>query len=328
MDLTTNYMGLILKNPIIIGSSGLTNSVEKIKKLENSGAGAVVLKSLFEEQLLVDRDKLIEQDKQYFWYPEAIDYINNYSKEFGIKEYSDLIKNAKKDIDIPIIASINCISAGEWILFANRIEDAGADALELNISLLPSDETRSSEENEKIYFDIIEKVKAKVSIPVSLKMSFYSSGLARLIQKLSWTKNVDSFVLFNRYYNPDIDINNFKIISSNVFSTPEEITTSLRWIALLSGKVECDLIASTGIHSGEGVVKQILAGATAVQIVSAIYKKSPEYITTVLNELNDWMKNKGFNSLDEFRGKMSYKKAKNPAAFERVQFMKYFGGIE
>jgi len=327
MDLTTNYLGLILKNPIIIGSSGLTNSVEKIKKLENSGAGAVVLKSLFEEQLLVDRDKLIEQDEQYFWYPEAIDYINNYSKEFGIKEYSDLIKNAKKDIDIPIIASINCISAGEWILFANRIEDAGADALELNVSLLPSDETRSSEENEKIYFNIIEKVKAKVSIPVSLKMSFYSSGLARLIQKLSWTKNVDSFVLFNRYYSPDIDINNFKIISSNVFSTPEEITTSLRWIALLSGKVECDLIASTGIHSGEGTVKQILAGATAVQIVSAIYKNSPEYITTILNELKDWMKNKGFNSLDEFRGKMSYKKAKNPAAFERVQFMKYFGGI-
>ncbi|MBC8489969.1 MAG: dihydroorotate dehydrogenase-like protein [Bacteroidetes bacterium] len=327
MDLTTNYMGLTLKNPIIIGSSGLTNSVEKIKKLENNGAGAVVLKSLFEEQLLVDRDRLIEQDKQYFWYPEAVDYINNYAKEFGIKEYSDLIKNAKKDIDIPIIASINCISAGEWILFANRIEDAGADALELNVSLLPSDETRSSEENEKIYFDIIKKVKAKVSIPVSLKMSFYSSGLARLIQKLSWTKNVDSFVLFNRYYSPDIDINNFKIISSNVFSQPQEITTSLRWIALLSEKVKCDLIASTGIHSGEGVVKQILAGATAVQIVSAIYKKSPEYITTILNELKDWMKNKGFNSLDEFRGKMSNKKVENPAAFERVQFMKYFGGI-
>jgi dihydroorotate dehydrogenase (fumarate) len=327
MDLTTNYMGLKLKNPIIIGSSGLTNSVEKIKKLENSKASAVVLKSLFEEQLLVDRDKLIEQDKQYYWYPEAIDYINNYSKEFGIKEYSDLIKNTKKNVNIPIIASINCISSGEWILFANRIEDAGADALELNVSLLPSDETRSSEENENIYFDIIEKVRAKISIPVSLKMSFYSLGLARLIQKLSWTKNVNSFVLFNRYYNPDIDINNFKIISSNVFSTPEEITTSLRWIALLSGKVECDLIASTGIHSGEGVIKQILAGATAVQIVSVIYKNSPEYITTILNELKDWMKNKGFNSLDEFRGKMSYKKAKNPAAFERVQFMKYFGGI-
>ena len=327
MDLTTNYMGLTLKNPIIIGSSGLTNSVEKIKKLENSGAGAVVLKSLFEEQLLADRDKLIEQDKQYFWYPEAIDYINNYSKEFGIKEYSDLIKNTKKNVNIPIVASINCISAGEWILFANRIEDAGADALELNVSLLPYDETRSSEENEKIYFDINKKVKAKVSIPVSLKMSFYSSGLARLIQKLSWTKNVDSFVLFNRYFNPDIDINNFKIISSNVFSTPEEITTSLRWIALLSGKVTCDMAASTGVHSGEGVIKQILAGATAVQMVSAIYKNGPVHITKILNSLKAWMKNKGFGSLDEFRGKMSYEKAKDPAAFERIQFMKYYGGI-
>ena len=327
MDLTTNYMGLKLKNPIIIGSSGLTNSVEKIEKLENSGAGAVVLKSLFEEQLHVDRDKLIEQDKQYFWYPEAIDYINNYSKEFGIKEYSDLIKNAKKNIDIPIIASINCISAGEWILFANRIEDAGADALELNVSLLPSDETRSSEENEKIYFNIIEKVKAKVSIPVSLKMSFYSSGLARLIQKLSWTKNVDSFVIFNRYYSPDIDINNFKIISSNVFSTPEEISTSLRWIALLSDKVKCDLAASTGVHNGEGVIKQILAGATAVQIVSAIYKHGPEHISTILKNIENWMEKNNFSTLDEFRGKMSYKKVKNPAAFERVQFMKYFGGI-
>ena len=236
------------------------------------------------------------------------------------------MEEAKKKVEIPIIASINCISTKEWTNFAKNIESAGADALELNVSMLPSEENRTSKENEQIYFEIIEKIKPQISIPLSLKMSHFSAGLSNLVRKLSWTKMIDSIVLFNRYFNPDIDINNFKITSSGVFSTPEDISISLRWIALLSDKVHCNLAASTGVHSGEGVIKQLLAGATAVQIVSVIYKYGPEYISTILNDLTTWMEKKNFNSIDDFRGKLSGKE--NTASFERIQYMKYFGGIE
>ncbi len=326
MNLQTKYMGLKLKNPIIIGSSSLTNSVESIKKLANNNAGAIVLKSLFEEQIINEINK--PENFNLYSYPESIDYIRHYTREHNISNYLKLIEDSKKAVDIPIIASINCISDKEWIAFAKRIEDAGADALELNVSILPSDFSKSSEENERVYFNIVEKLKSVISIPLSLKMTRYSAGLAQLIQKLSWTKMVDAFVLFNRYYNPDIDIEKMKVISSNVFSTPEEISVSLRWIALLSNDVECDFAATTGIHNGEGVIKQILAGAKAVQIVSSIYKNGPEYILTILNDVEKWMKNKNFNSLDDFRGKMSDKKEKHAADFERIQFMKYFGGVK
>jgi len=319
-------MGLTLKNPIIIGSSSLTNSVESIKKLANNNAGAVVLKSLFEEQIINEINK--PENSNLYNYPESIDYIRHYTREQNISNYLKLIEDSKKAVDIPIIASINCISDKEWIAFAKRIEDAGADALELNVSILPSDFSKSSEENESVYFNIVEKLKSVISIPLSLKMTRYSAGLAQLIQKLSWTKKVDAFVLFNRYYNPDIDIEKMEVVSSNVFSTAEEISVSLRWIALLSNDVKCDFAATTGIHNGEGVIKQILAGAKTVQIVSSIYKNGPEYISTILNDVEKWMKNKNFNSLDDFRGKMSDKKEKHAADFERIQFMKYFGGVK
>ena len=326
MDLTTNYIGLKLKNPIIIGSSGLTESVEKIKEIADNGAGAVVLKSLFEEQIMAEVSQNIYDDQS--GYTEAYEYISEYTKEHNIDKYFNLIKKSKEAVDIPVIASINCFSDHEWISFAKKFEDAGADALEINVSMLPTDDNRSGEENEKIYFDIIEKVRKEVNIPISLKMSHYSAGLSNLIKKICWTKNVNGIVLFNRYYNPDIDIENFKITASNILSTPGEILTSLRWIALLSNKIECDLAASTGVHNGEGVIKQILAGATAVQIVSAIYKNKPEHISTILKDTENWMVKNNFSTLDDFRGKMSYEKIDNPVAFERVQFMKYFGGIE
>jgi len=327
IDLSTTYMGIKLKNPIIIGSSGLTNSVEKIKKLEDNNAAAVVIKSLFEEQIIHESD-VYGENSSYYDYPESHEYVKFYSKEYSVRNYLHLIQDAKKAVNIPVIASINCVSADEWITFAKKIEEAGADALELNISLLPSDEKNDSATNEKKYFNVSKKVRSQINIPIALKMCKYSSGLANLIQKLSWTKNVDSFVLFNRFYSPDINIDKFKITSSNVFSSPQELTTSLRWIALLSPKIKNDLVASTGIHDGKGVVKQILAGAKTVQIVSAIYQKGPEFILTMLKDIEEWMTKNNFSGLDEFRSKMSSAEVKNPAAFERTQFMKYFGGIE
>jgi len=324
MDLSTKYMGLDLKNPIIIGSSGQSNSIDKIKKLADNNAGAIVLKSLFEEQIMSETSNNLQQNLAY--YPEAFDYISAYTKDQNLSEYLKVIEDAKKSVDIPIIASVNCVSPKEWINFTKNMEDAGADAIELNVSMLPSDVRKDGNANEKTYFEIIEKVKSKISIPLALKMSYFSAGLSNLIQKISWTKYVDSIVLFNRYFNPDIDINNFKITSSNVFSTPEDITLSLRWIALLSDKVDCNLAASTGVHSGEGIIKQLLAGATAVQIVSIIYKNGPEYISTMLNDLIAWMSKHNFSSIDDFRGKLGGKE--NTASFERIQYMKYFGGIE
>lgn len=327
IDLTTKYMGLTLKNPIIIASSGLTNSVDSIKKMALNGAGAIVLKSLFEEQINYEIDKTISQSSNND-YPEAIDYIVNYSKNNSIDQYLKLIEEVKKAVTIPVIASINCISANQWVSFAKRIQDAKADALELNIAILPSDDRKNSEENELLYFNIIEKVKAEISIPLSIKMSYYSSGLASLVKRISWTKKVDGIVLFNRYFSPDIDTEKLEITSSNVFSSQSENALTLRWVALLSGKIDTDIAATTGIHTGDDVVKQILAGAKAVQIASSIYKNGPTHITAILNDLEAWMHEHKYSSIESFRGKLGSKNTANNAAYERVQFMKHFAGID
>jgi dihydroorotate dehydrogenase (fumarate) len=325
MDISTNYLGLKLKNPIIIGSSGLTDSVEKIKKLEENNAAAVVLKSLFEEQINAEVHKTYSEGGST--YPEAFEYIREYTKDKTITDYLNLIKNAKDAVDIPVIASINCISDSEWTNFAEDIEKAGADALELNISLLPSDPFADSVDNEEMYYKITEKVNSMVSIPVSLKMSYYSAGLAKLIYNLSAAKNIKGIVLFNRFYNPDIDTDTLEIVSSNVFSTPDEYTLPLRWIALLSGKTDADMVATTGIHNGDAVAKQILAGASAVQVVSSVYKNGPEHINQMLDDFKKVGEKHGFSSLDQMKGKLSFHENKYNRAFERVQFMKYFGGI-
>lgn len=327
-DLSAKYLGLDLKNPIVVGSSGLSGTLEGVKKLADNGAGAIVLKSLFEEQIIFEEIEMLNKDKSVDAYPEAADYIRNYTKENSIKKYLTLIEDSKKAVSVPIIASINCTSAGEWISFAKRIEKAGADALELNVFILPSDESKSSEENENVYFEILEKIKKEIKLPIALKMSYYSSGLTQLIQKISWTKNVDGIVMFNRSYSPDIDIETMKVVSSNVFSSSEDITTSLRWVAIMSDRIKIDIAASTGIHDGKDVVKQILAGADVVQVASTLYKNGAEQIKKIIKELNDWMDAKGYKDLNSMRGKMSQGKTKNPAAFERVQFMRYFSNIE
>ncbi len=324
-DFKTNYMGLELKNPIIVGSSGLTNSVENIIDIEKNGAGAVVLKSLFEEQIMQEVSKTISQDAHT--YPEAADYISNYSKDTAVGNYIKLIKDAKAAVNIPVIASINCVSSVEWISYASKMEEAGADALELNVFIMPSDPHKSGDENEKMYLDIIQKVQKVISIPIAIKLSYYFSSLAKTALSLSWT-GISGMVLFNRFFSPDIDIDTFEIKPTNVFSTPEELSTSLRWVAMLSSRLHCDIAASTGIHDGTSVIKQLLAGAKAVQISSVLYKNGFGEIKTMLSDLEKWMEKHSFKSLDDFVGKMSIKETDNPAAYERVQFMKYFSGIE
>lgn len=326
-NLSTTYMGLKLKNPIIIGSSGLTNSVENIKEAAANGAAAVVLKSLFEEQILHSASHTLMQNEGSNYYPEAEDYIRNYTRSSDLDNYLKLIRDSKKAVDIPIIASINCVSSREWTDFAKKIEEAGADALELNIFVLPSDPTKSGEQNEALYFDILEKITKTVKIPVSAKVSYYFSGMAKMALKLSWT-GISGLVLFNRFFSPDIDIDNFEVKATNVFSTPAELSTSLRWVAMLSSQVQCDIAASTGIHDGKAVIKQLLAGAKAVQVASVIYKKGFKEVQFMLDEITVYMDQHNFKTLDQFIGRMSVKKAENPAAYERVQFIKHFSGIE
>lgn len=320
VDLTTTYMGLKLKNPIIVGSSGLTNSLEKIKNLEANGAGAVVLKSIFEEQILNESNGLASEHSPH---AEELDYLRNYVRQHDLDEYIKLIKNAKKEVKIPVIASINCISTSEWMDFAKRIQDAGADGLELNMFIMPADVKQEGEDIEKIYFDIIHEVKEKVTLPLAVKISKHFSGLANMVFNLS-VRKIDAIVLFNRFYSPDIDLEKMEITASSIYSTPDEYHLPLRWVGLLSDEVKCDLAASTGIHSGESVLKNILAGAKAVQIASVLYEKGPEHIGEMLKQITDWMEKHNYDSLAKITGKLSHKHIKDPVLYQRVQFMKYF----
>jgi dihydroorotate dehydrogenase (fumarate) len=327
-DLSTQYGRLKLKNPVVAGSSGITDNIENLLELERNGAAAVVLKSIFEEEILREMEvSLSKMSSSSFIYPETLEFYDYFDgpKE-STSKYLEFIREAKKKIAIPVIASINCMDASNWTYFPKQIQTAGADALELNIFNLPSDIMRSSAENEEVYFDIIREVTRQVELPVFIKLSYYSSSLASFLKKISET-GIDGIILFNKFYNPDIDIENMEITNGGVLSSPPDIYQSLRWIAIMSDRVDCSLIASTGVHDGTAVIKQLLAGASAVQIASTLYKNGIPYLKQLLKDLTLWMEEKGFESIDDFRGKLSQKKTTNPAVYSRVQFMKYFRGF-
>ncbi|MBA7564122.1 Dihydroorotate dehydrogenase B (NAD(+)), catalytic subunit [subsurface metagenome] len=324
MKLTTNYLGIELKNPLIVSSSGLTSTVPKIEKLENAGAGAVVLKSLFEEQINMDASTMLKESD----YPEAEDYILNYTRNNSVDQYLELIEKAKDSVSIPIIASINCISSKEWLKFAGTIQDAGADALELNVFILPDNIHENGYIYEQLYDDILVNIKTKITIPISIKIGQHFSNIPAFVKNLKGM-GAQGVVLFNRFYAPDIDVDTMTFTSSEVFSNPVDLRQSLRWVGIVSSLVKnINICASTGVHDGKALVKQLLAGATAVQVCSVLYKKGPEYLSTILSELKEWMKKHNFKTIDEFRGRMSYKSIPDPTMFERAQFMKYFSSIQ
>jgi dihydroorotate dehydrogenase (fumarate) len=323
-DLSTSYLGLQLKNPIIVGSSGLTDSVEKIKNLEDLGAAAVVLKSLFEEEIIMEMEETIySMTNRHFVFPETMDYLETVVKEDILASYLELITEAKKTVEIPIIASINCVSSQKWTYFAKEIEKAGADALELNLFFLPSDNQRGEKEMMEATFDIIRKVKGIIQIPVALKISAFQSNLIRYVEHIDQV-GIEGIVLFNRSWMPDIDINQLVISSGFVLSSPSDLGNTLRWVSMASGRVNCDIAASTGVHDGTGLIKQLLAGAHVCEIVSTLYINDLGQIRKMTDELSKWMEIHEFNSINEFRGRLSQANSGNPAAWERVQFMKHF----
>jgi dihydroorotate dehydrogenase (fumarate) len=324
IDLSTQYGSLKLKSPIVAGSSGMTDNINSLIEFERFGAGAVVLKSLFEEEIVREMKADIGGMSSSFLYPETLEFYDYFD---GPKEtttgYLELIEEAKSKLTIPVIASINCLDALNWTYFPKRIESAGANALELNIFIFPADMMKSPVEYEKTYFDIISEAKKQVNIPIFIKLSSYSTHLALFLQKISMT-GIDGMVLFNRFYNPDIDIEKLEVISGAVLSSPSDFYQSLRWIAIMAERTECDLIASTGIQSSESLIKLLLAGASATQVVSAFYQKGIPYLEVMLNGLREWMRKMNYNSIDEFKGKLCQAKSMNPAAYSRIQFMKYF----
>ncbi len=318
-NLQTTYVGLNLRNPLIVSSSGLADSLEKIKKIDQAGAGAVVLKSLFEEQINVEAGLLIEENS----YPEAADYIQNYTKSNSLDQYYQLIQDAKRETSIPIFASVNCVSGADWIDFSKRVEEAGADGLEVNLFILPIDGDESSK-YEAQYFDLVRKIRAAIKIPIVLKISSYFTNILYMVNQF-YKLGVEGVVLFNRMYEPDININDLSMTSSEIFSSPSDLRNTLRWVSLVTDRLkDIQISGSTGIHDSTGAIKVLLAGAQTVQICSTLYKNGLEQIGTILKEMEEWMDEKEFANIANFRGKMNYRSHSNPRTWERSQFMRYF----
>lgn len=323
-DISTTYMGLKLKSPIMASSSGLTSTLEDIKAIEKAGAGAVVLKSLFEEEIVTELEReMNKMHSENYLYPETMDYYDTFDVHDTLSNYLKLISDCKKEVKIPVIASINCITPHNWPYFAKSLEDAGADALELNIYALPSDTERTGQEQEQLYFDVIKAVKEVVSIPVAIKISHYFSNLANILKRFSET-GIDGIVLFNRFYSPDIDTDSLEVIPTNIFSHEKDYIMPLRWIGIVSGRVDCDLSATTGIHESRTIIKMLLAGAQTVQLASTLYQNGIETIERYNREITNWMQRKNFESIDQFRGLLNQSNVSNPAGYLRVQFMKQF----
>lgn len=325
-DLRTRYLGLDLSNPIVVASSSLTGSVEAVRHCADAGAGAVVLKSIFEEQIAHEVEGLYPSDDPSMVHPEAYDYITAYGREHAVEHYLGLIEGARSAVDIPVIASIHCVSAGGWTEFAGRVQEAGAQALELNVYLPPTRLTQTAQELESTYFEIARAVKRQVRIPVALKVGFHFTALAGFLAGLS--REVDGLVLFNRYHRLDFDIDRLEVVSGAVHSAGLEVQVPLRWISILAGHVHGDLAATTGVHDGASVVKALLAGASAVQVASALYRNGLGHLGRMRDEVETWMDAHGFTRIDDFKGRLSRVRSHTPDAYERVQFMKTSVGIE
>lgn len=326
VDLTTTYLGLQLPSPVIVASCGLTNNINDLIEHEKNGAGAVILKSLFEEEIIVELDRRFSKmHSENYVYPETIDFFGASNVEETLTTYLELIYKAKRSLDIPVIASINSLTSHNWPTFTKYIQEAGADAIELNIFFLPSDVSVKGSNYENSLLEICASVKKETFIPVSIKISHYFSGLANLMVETS-NIGISGITLFNRFFSPDIDLDTLEIIPSDLYSNANDYFQTLRWIAIMFGKANCDLSASTGIHDGKTAAKMILAGASSVQVASALYRRGLPYLGQINNELETWMESKGIQTIEQFKGSLSYANVQNPAGLLRTQFMRHFAG--
>jgi len=323
MNLTTNYLGLKLRTPLVVSASPLSEDIDNIKRMEDAGAAAVVLYSLFEEQLRQDRAELVgnlHRGTESFaealsYFPEPEDF------RLGPEEYLKHVAAAKKATRIPIIASLNGSSEGGWTDYARKIEHAGADAIELNIYYIPTDLNLTGTEVEMTYLDILKSVKSSVKIPVAVKLSPFFSNFANMAKRLDQA-GADGLVLFNRFYQPDIELDSLEVKPNILLSTPMAMRLPLRWIALLYNRVKASLAATSGIHRASDVLKMLMAGADVTMLCSTIIRHGIPQIAIIERDLVQWMEEHDYESVAQLKGSLSQEKCAEPAAFERAQYMK------
>lgn len=323
VDLSTHYLGMTLKNPIIPSASPLTRDIANVKRMEDAGASAVVMYSLFEEQITHEAMELYHHTSYHSdthaealtYFPEQTGYI------LGPDEYLEHLHKIKKSVSIPVIGSLNGCTAGGWTKYAKLIEEAGADAIELNMYMLATDFTTSSQDIEDIYVETLRSVKANISIPVAMKISPYISALANFAKRLD-ENGAEGLVLFNRFYQPDIDLENLEVVPNVLLSNSQSMRLPLRWIAILYGRINASLAATSGVNTAEDVIKLTMTGASVTQLFAALHKFGIEHIKTILNDMEKWMIEHEYDSLKMMRGSMSHKSVANPGAFERANYMK------
>jgi dihydroorotate dehydrogenase (fumarate) len=321
MDLTTRYLGLTLKNPLVVSASPLSEDLAKIKKMEAAGAAAVVMHSLFEEQIEIDSESL-DRSLSIGGSAEAISYFPDLeSYRIGPDTYLENLAKAKAAVHIPIIASLNGASAGGWTRYAKKMQEAGADAIELNIYTIPTDPKVTAADVEQTYCDLVRDVKASVQIPVAIKLCPYFSAMVNMASKLDQA-GADGLVLFNRFYQPDFDLEALEIVPSLQLSTSYELLLRLHWVAILCGKVRPDLAITGGVHTSYDVLKAMMAGAQVAMMASAILKRGIDYIATVLGELQTWMEEHEYESIQQMQGSMSQKSVADPKSFLRANYLK------
>lgn len=322
-DLSTRYLGFELRSPLVASASPLTGNLDMLRRLEDAGAGAVVLPSLFEEQITHDElevDRLLSTGAECFveavgFFPELDDYNT------GSRRYLELIERAKATVAIPVIASINGVSDGWWVQHAERLENAGADAIELNVYWVAADANVSGSEVEERYLDLIEDLHGGVSIPIAVKLSPFFSSMAHMARQVVGA-GADGLVLFNRFYQPDMDLDTLRVVADLELSSSRELRLPLRWIAILRGRVHASLAATTGIHTVADVAKVLLAGADVAMMTSALLHEGPEHLGWVLEGLGGWMRERGYESVDQMKGSLSQLASPDPSAFERSNYMK------
>jgi dihydroorotate dehydrogenase (fumarate) len=323
MDLSTKYLGMKLKNPIVPSASALSRNLDGIRKLEDAGAAAVVMYSLFEEQIDFEGQEL----DHYLTYgtdsfAEALSYfpdMENYN--VGPDEYLDLIRKTKKAVRIPVIGSLNGVSSGGWTRYAKLIQEAGADALELNVYYIPTNPEMKGEEVEQIYIDVLKSVKKSVRIPVAIKIGAFFSSTANMCRRLV-EAGADGIVMFNRFYQPDIDLKTLEVVPSLSFSRSAALRLPLRWVAILYGKIKADFAVTTGVHTHEDVIKAMMVGANVAQMAAELLQNGPKRIGEILKSVQEWMEQNEYDSVSQMRGSMSQQNVAEPAAFERANYMK------
>lgn len=322
VDISTSFVGLQLKSPIIVGSSGLTRSVDKVKAFAEAGAGAVILKSLFEEQIEAQVASLSEHND----YTEGAEYLAHYVRAEEIGQYLELIKKYKASLDIPVIASVCCMRSESWYDFALQIQEAGADALEVNIMKVETDLFYNPTVVEQGYITLLQELKQRLRIPIIIKLSRYHTALPSIVDKLR-AAGASAVTLFNRTYQTDINLDTEELSSGDVFSHKGDFAETLRFTAIVSGAIKgIEISASTGIYTWEEVTKALLAGAETTQMATVLYKEGATAIATALEGLKAWMDEHGYLSIDELRGRLNAAQTGQSNTYERVQFMRYFGG--